>query len=568
MIAFRLCLVCVLALAACFDEATSEPDAGPAPMDLSVAPPPPPKGPALDVRVRSSDDLTLLPSRMLIAAVPPTRPIDFHRDGATSRILSADALAITDGVLLVTGQGLVPLPAGTYDVTILQGPEYEQVSRRVTLDAQAVIKLDEVLEHSVATPGWLAADMHIHTSRSFDSKLLPAHRVISEVAAGVELIVPTDHVWHHQLQPYVEAFGYAERAVSIPGSEYGFRSGHLGVYPVEFDPQGALWGAPSWELYENWGNLTDELVFPMIHALPEQPLVVINHPRLLPDLGYFTNIGWPRAPDEPLKTAGMFDGMEVLNGYHTAPGQLMPLLRDWFFLLSGGYRVAGLGNSDTHRMDWLTSGYPRTWLRLATDQPSRVLPSDLRDALLGMRAVASTGPFLKLRVDGHEIGDTFAPAGSSVTVEVEADAASWIDLSRVLIYHNGVMVRDFFLPSTRSHPALRQQLTLPVSSDGWIVAMVVGDRPLPTAVVGAVGNGLARPFAFTNPVWLDFEGDGKVVPPPLPPGPPPQPFGPVGLRDLDSAEQSVRIGAPELHAPLDCQPDVYLEWLERTRAAK
>ena len=36
--------------------------------------------------------------------------------------------------------------------------------------------------------GDLAADMHIHTSRSFDSKLAPAHRVISEVGAGIEVL--------------------------------------------------------------------------------------------------------------------------------------------------------------------------------------------------------------------------------------------------------------------------------------------------------------------------------------------------------------------------------------------
>jgi hypothetical protein len=567
MIASRLWFAGVLALAACFDEPPAGLDGGATPMDLG-SDTTPSQGPALDVRVRRSDDLTLLPSRVIILAVPPTRPLDLHRDGATARILSADALAITDGVLLVTGQALLPLPAGTYDVTFLQGPEYEQVSRRVTIDGKAVVKLDAVLEHSVATPGWLAADMHLHTSRSFDSRLLPAHRVISEVAAGVELLVPTDHVWHNQLQPYVEALGYAERAVSIPGSEYGFRYGHLGVYPVEFDPQGELWGAPSWELYENWGNLTDELVFPMIHGLPGQPLVVINHPRLLPDLGYFIHLGWPHTPDEPLKTAGMFEGLEVLNGYQSGPAELSALLRDWFFLLSGGYRIAGLGNSDTHRMDWLTSGYPRTWLRLITDEPSRLVPNDLRDTLLAMRAVASTGPFLKLRVDGHEIGETFSPPGSTVTVEVEADAASWIDLSRVLIYHNGVMVREFAIVPPRSHPALRQQLTLPVTSDGWIVAMAVGDQPLPTAVIGAVGGGMTRPFAFTNPVWLDFEGDGKVQPPPLLPGPPPMPFGALSLRELETEQQTARVGAAALHAPLDCAPDVYLEWLERTRAAK
>ena len=132
--------------------------------------------------------------------------------------------------------------------------------------------------------------------------------MISEVGAGIEVMVPTDHIWHHDLQSYVAALGYSERAVSIPGSEYGFLSGHLGVYPVQVDPAGKLWGAPDWQVWENWRNLPGNVVFPLIHSLPGQPVAVVNHPRLLPDLGYFTNIGWPHYPGEPLDTAGQFEG--------------------------------------------------------------------------------------------------------------------------------------------------------------------------------------------------------------------------------------------------------------------
>jgi len=531
------------------------------------------QGPALSLHVRGSDDLQPLPARVIVAAVPPTSAYDVHKDGATAKTLTPDLIGITDGVLLSTGEALLPIAPGTYDLTILQGPEYEQVRRRVTVGDTEAVRVDVVLEHSVRTRGWLAADMHIHTSRSYDSKLLPFHRVVSEVAAGVKLLVPTDHVWHNDLQSYVEALGYTDRAVAIAGSEYGFKFGHLGVYPVEFDPKGALWGAPPWAAYENWGNLTPDVAFPMIHGLPRQPVVVVNHPRLLPDLGYFTNIGWPHTPDEPLSSAGLFDGMEVLNGYASGPEEITALLRDWFFLLGQGYRIAGLGNSDTHRMDWLTSGYPRTWLRLPTDEPKRVLPSDLREAVIGMRAVASSGPWLHMLVDGQPIGETVqvrAGAGS-VTVDIEADAPSWIDLSHVLLYQNGVLVKDWSVPAlARPHPALAVQVSLPVAADGWLVAMAIGEQPLPVSVIGAVRSGLARPFAVTNPVWLDQDGDGKVQPPRMPGGAGPQPFG--SPRHLVGAEEplapTVSLSSAGLHAPLDCEPDTYLEWLERSAARK
>ena len=566
MAAPRLFLASFCLLVACSDPPSSTTDAG-VPPDLADDPAPPPSGTTLNLRVLNGDDLSPMPARAIITAVPPTKQPDFHRDGATALIMTPDALAISDGALLVTGEAQLPMPPGTYDVTLLQGPEYEKVSRRVTLAKDSSVSIDVVLEHSVHTPGWLAADMHIHSSRSFDSRLLPAHRVISEVAAGIEVLVPTDHVFHQQLQPYIDALSYSDRAVSIAGSEYGFKSGHLGVYPVEFDASGALWGAPQWELYENWQNLTDMLVFPMIHALPQQPLVVVNHPRLLPDLGYFTNIGWPTSPDQPLATADMFDGLEVLNGYQSAPSDVTPLLRDWFFLLSGGHRITGLGNSDTHRMDWLTSGYPRTWLKLGTDVPSRVLPSDLRTAIVNMRAVASTGPYLTLQVDGHDIGDTILPRSPTVIVDVTVDAPSWIDLSRVIIYRNGEMVRDFALggPGPRSHPALHQQMSLPINGDAWILAVAVGNQPLPTSIIGAVRNGATLPFALTNPIWIDADGDGKVTPPPFSSSMAPQPFDrAVGFFDAFAPPRR----ETNLHAPLDCEPDAYLEWLERTPGAK
>ena len=525
-----------------------------------MVPPQPTQGPALRVTVRGSDGLELLPSRLLITQVAPTPAPGLHNDGATARMLAPNILGITDGAILVTGEGTVPIAAGTYDVTALQGPEYEQVKERVTIRDKDIVPLSVVLQHTVRTDGWLAADMHIHTNQSFDSKLAPAHRVISEVAAGVEVIVPTEHIWHNELQQYIDALGYASRAVSIPGSEYGFQYGHLGVYPVQVDRKDALWGAPKWQEWENWRNLTPELVFPMIHGLPGQPVAIVNHPRLPPDLGYFINIGWPRYPGEPLSTAALFDGLEVLSGYDQMPSSLQPLLRDWFYFLSQGLRTIALGNSDTHRMDWLTSGYPRTWLKLPTDVPQYVLPTDLRSALLDNRAVASNGPWLHMQVDGADVGSTVKPQGGSVQVKITADAAGWIDLSRVQLYHNGSLIKEWSVPS-RSHPALVVETQVPVSGDGWLVAMAVGDQPLPTAVIGNVLAGKVRPFALTNAIRIDANGDGRVQPPPL--AGDPRPFG---LLPETLAEDPLP-PRPPVHVPLDCEPDAYLDWLQRNGLA-
>lgn len=505
------------------------------------------RGPGLNLTVRSSDDLQPMPARVMISAVGGTRPVQPHNDGGTGRDISADVLGLTDGVMLVRGQGYMPLGVGTYDLTFMQGPEYEWQKQRVVIGKDAVVPVDVTLEHSVRADGWLAADMHIHTKVSFDSKILVRHRVISEVTAGISVLVPTEHSLHYDFEPVIRQLGYDQRAVSVPGSEYGFQAGHIGVYPVSYDPRGELLGAPLWQRWP-WGDISPEVYFPLIHAFPESPVIVVNHPRLLPDLGYFTNIGWPKYVGQSLSTAGLFDAMEVMNGYDNAPSETTPLLRDWFFFLGEGRRITGLANSDTHRVDWLRAGYPRTWLKLPTDVPVRVIPEDIRDAVKGMRAVGSNGPFLRMTVDGRDIGETVVVKGGKVKVRVEADGPTWMDLARVQIYRSGQLVRE--VPVTeRRHPALTYEMDLDVKADGWVVAMVVGDQGLPVEVIGAVKGGQAKPLAFTNPVWLDADGDGQVKPAALKDPAEPQPFGPV------PPPSDLRGHQAPLHVPLDCDPD-------------
>ena len=171
-----------------------------------------------------------MPGRVIVYPTGATPKPDFKSDGATASVLAPFVIGSPEGVLLATGDGTVGVPAGTYDLLLLQGTEYESVRKSVTVGTDAVTEVDVTLEHTVKTGGWLAADMHIHTRQSFDSKLLAAHRVISEVASGVQVIVPTEHGYHYDLTSILKTLDYGVRAVSIPGSEYNFQGGHAGIY--------------------------------------------------------------------------------------------------------------------------------------------------------------------------------------------------------------------------------------------------------------------------------------------------------------------------------------------------
>src|SRR5206468_3483130 len=106
-------------------------------------------------------------------------------------------------------------------------------------------------------------------------------------------------------------------------------------------------------------------------------------------------------------------------------------------------RVTALGNSDTHRLNWVRAGFPRTWLRLPIDKPGEITGALLSDAVLHQRAIASTGPFITLEVDAAKIGDTVVPAHAGhALVSVHVDAPSWMKVDTVNVYVNGIVRRS------------------------------------------------------------------------------------------------------------------------------
>src|SRR5262249_44660845 len=120
---------------------------------------------------------------------------------------------------------------------------------------------------------------------------------------------------------------------------------------------------------------------------------------------------------------------------------------DWFHLLNQGSRPTGLANSDSHASLGEEPGLPRTYLRLGSDQPASVDAP----ALIGVikrdhAATLSEGPFLTFTVAegaGTPVGiggELAAPSGK-VTVSYKLAAPSWVSVSRLQIYVNGLITQ-------------------------------------------------------------------------------------------------------------------------------
>jgi hypothetical protein len=491
----------------------------------------------LDFVVIDHDTQLPMPSRVIFRPPPGAgfsdsivsgTPNETGANSATGAVVGPGVVGSIEGVLLQTGIGSVPVPPGTYDVFINRGPEWEAVEAHVSVTAGKRQLVRATLERSVDTRGWIAADMHVHMETSFDSKVPQDRRVISMASSGIELMVTTDH--HHIVDtlPLVRALGYGPgEMTALSGDELNFNEGHAGLYPVAFDPNKPQGGSPPYQGYNGRPGRCDQPwlgtncysdidAFPLMHSLYPNAVLTLNHPWWQGgNLGYFTNIEWGAGTmhplPTPLRTAGLFDAIEVLNGYWTKANAEQALLSDWFFLLSQGHRITALGSSDTHRINWVRAGFPRSWIRLPTEKPGDVTPGDFADAVKHGRVIASTGPFLTMTVDGGEIGDLVLPRHhGQVTVDITADAPNWMGLDTVQLFVDGVSYQKWSVQKGQ-RPLFTTTLTVPVTTDTWMVVIAGGKKPLPPDVVGEFSHANEYemlPWALTNPIYIDWNGDG------------------------------------------------------------
>ena len=88
-------------------------------------------------------------------------------------------------------------------------------------------------------------------------------------------------------------------------------------------------------------------------------------------------------------------------------------------------------------------------------------------------------------------------------------AASWVDADSVEIWIDGELAAEGALAAAGAGGTRgRLSLRLPLTHDAFVVAIARGDKPM-TEVLPYTK---LAPFAFTNPVFVDADGDGRFTP--------------------------------------------------------
>ncbi len=235
----------------------------------------------------------------------------------------------------------------------------------------------------------------------------------------------------------------------------------------------------------------------------------------------------------------MQEQTDLVNGTYRLSNDLDGNVDDWFTLLNLGYRFTALGNSDTHGTSSIEAGCPRNYVLSETDDPAYLDPQTIADSVRDHHVVASYGPFLRMWINGAEIGSSIESKGKPLQMQIEVQAPSWVAVDRVELYENGTLVQEWAVPDAPSNERFNESFEWTPTKDAWYVAIAMGEKgldpvftrvdipylPLDEVVISALGGLPAvqsflsapipfpkeypvYPYALTNPIWVDVDGGG------------------------------------------------------------
>jgi hypothetical protein len=415
----------------------------------------------------------------------------------------------------------IPLPPGDYSVSVSRGIEFGLFEQQVLTIADGVATvLDVVLEREVDTDGWIAVDSHLHSEMSTDSSVPLAERLLSVVGEGVEVAISTDHDFVTDYAPYVAQLGIEEYLATQPGAEVSSTIvGHINGWPLEVEGDEAAAGAASW-----FGQAPGQIA-KLIRDGKSDRIVQINHPRRNAsatfnaiDLDPTTLTSGADPEDLGMPGADLndfdFDAIEVANA--KADESFEEVFRDWLAFLMRGHRKTATGSSDSHSTT-AYSGRSRTYVAVGAglDNPGTLDLAALNQAIASGKATVSQGAFVTIEADdpigmqSYGAGEV-APleAQAQVNLHVRVQAAAWLPVVKLVIYEGDQVVFEQALDSLETQ-ALRfdQVVTLPLTGnvDTFFLARVESASSAPP-VLSSPGP------SFTNPVFIDRDGDGIFAP--------------------------------------------------------
>ena len=111
------------------------------------------------------------PARLQVRGVSGTANPEWGEDPDDGAALNV----VNSRVGLVTK----PLPVGKYRVIVDRGFEYSVFDKTIEVSANQMTSVAADIERAIETPGWVSADLHLHSELSYDAPQSLAELVIS-----------------------------------------------------------------------------------------------------------------------------------------------------------------------------------------------------------------------------------------------------------------------------------------------------------------------------------------------------------------------------------------------------
>jgi hypothetical protein len=505
----------------------------------------------LQVRIQVLEGERPVPARVFIRGLNGTA--DPPLAGAIWKLIAPFRIEhLRNFVYTETGIIDLHLPEGRYEVIASRGPSYSLARAELgDNSSQVTLRLTRVLD----TSGWVSADFHVHAIPSYDSKIPLWDRVVSFLAHDVDVIVASDHniVTDYGIDLRPE-YRLPEEFSAIPGVESGIlpHRGHWNFWPLDRGDNAFV---------DPWRTLNPP--FPVKRRPPEEhtvrelfrhfrglrqqqrrarfgdfPVVIqLNHPRgirFMPNRGvrhrhdFLNGIGYdPEIPVSADANGKLLDrertddvrpidvdAIELLN--RLAFSLYFEVRRDWFAWLRQGYVTTGVANTDSHWFVITEPGFPRNWVRYPGSLP--VQAEELARAVRRRQVVGSTGPLVTLEPwspDGRPVNGPV----NSLAVTVRSPA--WIPVEEIRVFVNGENVHRAPIPLQALDPFEERELVhkteipLDIREDAFVVVEAGDsyDRLLSsdpaTGLLGVLFPHV-RVLAFTNPLFIDADGDGTI----------------------------------------------------------
>ena len=400
------------------------------------------------------------------------------------------------------------LPPGRWRAVTTRGWHFEVDEREFEVRPGEETRVDLTLQEVFPFEGWTSGEFHQHASPSMDSEVAIERRLLSNLTEGVGFMAPSEHDVVFDFRPVAERLGYSERIRILTGTEISPLYGHFGAYGLPSLPDEAGFGGIELPTFENgrWRVKRPPELVAAARARGAE-ILQINHARGATS-SWFDHMnlvaGDPLELLDEQEFTRDFDTMEVFNDVDA----FCALFQDWLGFWNQGWRITGIGNSDTHSED-RAPGYPRNYMPTLADKPEGVEPAEVFDALRAGRVIVGGG--LLLDFPGNVgPGDTISASAGSLDLRLRVRSPSWSRADWIYVLVNGQLVVERAVDSVDEDLVdFDGTVEVPIPRDAWVVVLTTGQN------LRYVASG--RPtFAFSNPIGVDVDGGGVT---PVGPGP-------------------------------------------------